>query len=109
MQTLSWLIDRGRETDREDPERFDRSWKGVDPDSMCSICYTSGTTGPPKGVMITHRNFASVALNTASIHPFDDHDFGIVFLPLAHVLQRVAGYGAIVIAAVQIVVYLGLG
>ncbi|MFC1890438.1 AMP-dependent synthetase/ligase [Thermodesulfobacteriota bacterium] len=97
--TLSWLLDRGREKAAREPDLFDRSVRAVKPEDLCSICYTSGTTGPPKGAMITHRNFFSVAKNTASIHPFDDHDFGVAFLPMAHVLQRVASYAALCIAA----------
>ena len=98
-QTLSRLLDDGRKHAAREPGLFDRSWRAVKPGDLCSICYTSGTTGPPKGAMITHGNFFSVAKNTAAIHPFDDHDFGVSFLPLAHVLQRVASYAAVYIAA----------
>ncbi|WP_084103369.1 long-chain fatty acid--CoA ligase [Demequina sp. NBRC 110056] len=61
-------------------------------DDIATIVYTSGTTGEPRGVALTHRNFVEHALN-ASAHP----DFGtlahgepriLLFLPLAHVLAR---------------------
>ncbi|XP_022900131.1 long-chain-fatty-acid--CoA ligase 5 isoform X3 [Onthophagus taurus] len=61
------------------------------PSDLCTICYTSGTTGNPKGVMLTHENvMASVC---AVIMQLGDHkpvssDVMISFLPLAHMLER---------------------
>ncbi|XP_012252895.2 long-chain-fatty-acid--CoA ligase 5 isoform X3 [Athalia rosae] len=61
------------------------------PMDLCTICYTSGTTGNPKGVMLTHQNV--VAGVCAVILQFGDHkptanDVMISFLPLAHMLER---------------------
>ncbi|XP_018566336.1 long-chain-fatty-acid--CoA ligase 5 isoform X2 [Anoplophora glabripennis] len=61
------------------------------PSDLATICYTSGTTGNPKGVMLTHENI--VASTSAVILQFGDHklkstDVMISFLPLAHMLER---------------------
>lgn len=61
------------------------------PSDLCTICYTSGTTGNPKGVMLTHENV--MASNCAVIMQLGDHgitskDTMISFLPLAHMLER---------------------
>jgi len=59
------------------------------PNSLATICYTSGTTGEPKGVMLTHRNLISNAAAYAydlDISPADCH---ISYLPLAHIYERV--------------------
>ncbi|CEF99823.1 AMP-dependent synthetase/ligase [Ostreococcus tauri] len=59
------------------------------PDELATICYTSGTTGAPKGVMLTHRNLISNAAGYAfdlDISPSDCH---ISYLPLAHIYERV--------------------
>jgi long-chain acyl-CoA synthetase len=63
-----------------------------EPDSLCTIMYTSGTTGMPKGVMITHRNFIAAATGVQlSIFPLVPGEDGILsFLPLAHIFERVA-------------------
>lgn len=61
------------------------------PQDLCTVCYTSGTTGNPKGVMLTHANL--VAGVCSVILQLGDHkprvgDIMISFLPLAHMLER---------------------
>jgi long-chain acyl-CoA synthetase len=64
----------------------------LDPDEPCSIIYTSGTTGTPKGVVLTHRNFLSNVEAVNEIIPVKKSDVFLSFLPLSHVLERMAGY-----------------
>ncbi len=72
------------------PEEFEKVF--LDPDDVCSIIYTSGTTGTPKGVMLTHRNFLSNVEAVNEIIPVKQNDIFLSFLPLSHVLERMAGY-----------------
>jgi long-chain acyl-CoA synthetase len=60
------------------------------PDSPATIVYTSGTTGEPKGAVLTHENFLGQVLNIAAAYGEVVHPAGntIIFLPLAHVLAR---------------------
>ncbi|GAA5917933.1 hypothetical protein JCM6882_004129, partial [Rhodosporidiobolus microsporus] len=55
------------------------------PDSILSICYTSGTTGNPKGAIIFHSNVAAVANGSKHGHRLDHDDVMISYLPLAHI------------------------
>ncbi|MDO8374815.1 MAG: long-chain fatty acid--CoA ligase [Polaromonas sp.] len=61
-------------------------------DDLAAIVYTSGTTGKPKGVMLTHRNVvANVQAILARVVPTVDDVF-LSFLPLSHTFERTAGY-----------------
>jgi long-chain acyl-CoA synthetase len=64
----------------------------LDPDDPCSIIYTSGTTGNPKGVVLSHMNFLSNVESINEAIPVKKNDVFLSFLPLSHVLERVAGY-----------------
>ncbi len=64
----------------------------AEPDDMITLVYTSGTTGPPKGAVLTHRNLFHVTDAVNAIFQFRDDQVGLVFLPLAHILQRYAVY-----------------
>ncbi|MCO4768508.1 MAG: long-chain fatty acid--CoA ligase [Deltaproteobacteria bacterium] len=64
----------------------------AEPDDLITLVYTSGTTGPPKGAELTHRNLFHVTDSVAEIIGFEPHWVGLVFLPLAHILQRYAVY-----------------
>lgn len=64
------------------------------PDTVATICYTSGTTGRPKGCVLTHANLYAEAANTVELlHPIFKEVTGqtastLLFLPLAHILGR---------------------
>jgi long-chain acyl-CoA synthetase len=65
----------------------------VAPQQLATIIYTSGTTGEPKGVMLTHSNLSSNATDGIQGQEFTTSDVALEFLPLAHVYERIAGYG----------------
>ncbi len=63
-----------------------------DPHSLATIVYTSGTTGRPKGVMLSHRNILSNALSCYRCVAINEEDVFLSFLPLSHALERTVGY-----------------
>ena len=74
------------------PQEFFTRLEAVSPEDLCSIVYTSGTTGNPKGVMLLHRNFLSNVTTASSFVDVEDTDVCLSFLPLSHVLERMSGY-----------------
>jgi len=63
-----------------------------DPAALATIVYTSGTTGRPKGVMLSHRNILSNVEASLGLERFVPGDLFLSFLPLSHMLERMAGY-----------------
>ncbi len=66
--------------------------RDVAPDTLATICFTSGTAGRPKGVMLSHRNIgANVAMCAATAMARPDDRF-LSILPLSHMFERTGGY-----------------
>src|SRR5207302_4531827 len=61
----------------------------IRPDDLCTIVYTAGTTGVPKGVELAHRNLVDVSRAAVKVHPITDQDSSLSWLPYAHVYGRI--------------------
>lgn len=60
--------------------------------ALATIVYTSGTTGRPKGVMLSHRNILTNAAGCLRMVPVSSDDVLLSFLPLSHTFERTCGY-----------------
>ena len=92
----SWesMMKRGEEEDRRNPDAFEE-WRKVTPSDLATLVYTSGTTGPPKGVMEAHSNVSWMAAASRAFLDRPGHRH-ISYLPFAHVFERFVGHwGAI--------------
>ncbi len=90
------VMEMGEKLNDEQPNLFEELRNAIEPEDLANINYTSGTTGVPKGVMLTHMNLASNALASLERMPFKADDFEspkiLSYLPLAHMLERIASY-----------------
>jgi long-chain acyl-CoA synthetase len=75
----------------------------VGPDELVEVVFTSGTTGEPKGAMITHRNLASNASQLLKVFPFRDDERLLSILPLSHLFEQTCGFIAPLLAGASIV------
>lgn len=85
---LEKLKAAGSEADLEEVDRRSAAIQGAD---LATLVYTSGTTGRPKGCMITHHNFIYEVrqLSTAVPEVFNEESATLMFLPLAHIFARI--------------------
>ncbi len=63
----------------------------IAPDDLAEIVFTSGTTGEPKGAMLSHRNLLACARGMTAVVPFDKTDRLVSVLPLSHLYEQVLG------------------
>ena len=63
----------------------------IKPDDLCTIVYTSGTTGDPKGVELAHRCLVDISRAILKVFPLSDTDSTLSFLPYSHVFERING------------------
>jgi long-chain acyl-CoA synthetase len=88
------LVAAGAAYRAANPGAVEERAAGIEPDAPATILYTSGTTGNPKGVVLTHHNVLYEAISTQEKAGLMDPQRSVSYLPLAHIAERVLGlYG----------------
>lgn len=70
----------------------DASLGAIQPGGVAILVYTSGTTGPPKGAMVSHENILSLLEGQSQTGEFFEDDLSLNFLPMAHSAERIFGF-----------------
>ena len=91
--SFAQVVESGRKADDATARaRFDDIRGRAKSSDVATLVYTSGTTGNPKGAMLTHGNIASNVQATCSVLPVALGTVGLSILPLSHILERAADY-----------------
>jgi long-chain acyl-CoA synthetase len=78
----------GRERHLQDPGWFERNVRALRETDLAVICYTSGTTGHPKGTLLTHRNILSMVASLNEVDPKTPSDQFLSFIPLPWIVEQ---------------------
>lgn len=96
------VMGKGRNLLKKHDKSIIARTNNIEPEDLATLVYTSGTTGKPKGAMLTHRNIVSnIKAAHQSINIFDT-DRCLSFLPLCHSFERTAGYYAMMAGGAEI-------
>ena len=89
--TFGQLLQMGGEYLEKNKNGVRESWESVTGDTPANICYTSGTTADPKGIILTHRNYTANVEQALAIIPVPGHYISLHILPWDHSFAHTAG------------------
>ena len=96
------VMQQGKEIYKENPEacqaEIENSMLGIEEEDVATIIFTSGTTGTPKGVMLTHKNYITQLAVIKPFLPAKTGEWWLTILPVWHVFERLIQYVAIYFA-----------
>jgi long-chain acyl-CoA synthetase len=92
VMTWDALLEAGDAFNAANPNDFDEHAAALDPGQLCTLVYTSGTTGPPKGAMLTHDNVVWTCGSLAHVLESEPGDRRLSYLPLSHIAERMVSH-----------------
>jgi len=89
--TRNNLMKMGEEYLQNNINEFNNLWQSIKNDDYANICYTSGTTADPKGIILTHRNYTANVEQATSLLPIPESYTSLLILPWDHSFAHTAG------------------
>jgi long-chain acyl-CoA synthetase len=102
LRSLAEVQERGRQAAAARPGAFDEAVDQGAGDDVAVFCYTSGTTGVPKGAMLSHRNLILTARNAAAREGLRADDEGMAYLPMAWAGDHIVSYAQSIVTGYAI-------
>ncbi len=99
---ISDLYQMGEEEHKKNPDLFESLVDQGKPDDVCHLCLTSGTTGLPKGTMMTHRNYINMGVRITEVDPLEPTDEYVSFLPFAWIGEQMNSFGVAMATGITI-------
>ena len=90
--TLDELRELGQKHLAKHPDLWRERIAAIKPEDLATLVYTSGTTGPPKGAMISQANFIETCRALEKLDLVNKNDHAISYLPLCHIYERISTY-----------------
>ena len=90
------VLELGKEFLKTHQAEFQKTWKSVLPDDVANICYTSGTTADPKGIMLSHRNYTANVEQALTLMKIPSYYITLLILPWDHSFAHTAGIYAVI-------------
>ncbi len=100
--SYSGLLEKGKQTYRDNQEKLAKIKEETEEDDIVTICYTSGTTGNPKGIMLTHLNYYSNSRDAVTFFDVKLKDKLMIILPLDHSFAHTVGIYASLVRGLSI-------
>jgi len=88
---IETVVAKGREFLARDRAAFEERWRSVAESDPANICYTSGTTADPKGIILTHRNYTANIEQSLGLVEFQPGWCALIFLPWDHAFAHTCG------------------
>lgn len=89
--TKNEVIKLGEEYLKKHRKEFDERWRSIKENDYANICYTSGTTADPKGIILTHRNYTSNVEQSTALLPIPQRYVSLLILPWDHAFAHTCG------------------
>lgn len=90
-ESLEAFLVRGEGYDSRHSREWEAGIEAIRPEQLAALIFTAGTTGRPKGVMLSHANILAQVTNAAALLDQTEADQRLVFMPMGHVMERVLG------------------
>lgn len=96
------MIELGKDYERNHPGLFEESIENGKGEEIALICYTSGTTGLPKGAMISHRGMVAIAYAWRDVDHWSDSDRYVSFIPPGWIAEQAVGVAGQLVSGMEV-------